>query len=612
MTNHPPIIIINLEDAVARKTHMEIELKKQGILNYTFFKAVNGLEINYNNNPLFSETAKNQLFNTSQTFGLTLSPGAAGLYATWHEIIKLYEDYEDIIVLEDDIVFCENFLQELKTVCNNAPIDYDILYLGSHSRGNIPNGNRLMQPHDFIKLSQIQINGTFGMMLSKKGRQLIKTICFPVNDLQIDTVMYMNFDKLQSYHINTSIVVFKEHSFESTIQTNMELFRSLKDLEIHILICNKDFNMGMESIASLLKYREFKCIPIYYHNDGSLTNEQIQILKDKHFNVIGVNEAFNTIQSEIMKYEYCNKYRCMNKPYSFWHKIKLFDYFLLSKTKRLLGLDTDILFMNKPNDIIKFIRDRKSFYMTDCSSSYCFNGVANTHLDGVLYNVNTGIIYIDNENDYQIELIEDGLKQIIINDANYFPSWIEQSAFAYMFSKLKTYIALDGNKYKFPYFQHFNVNEVEALHFVSYPPCRILWKQYVNLVNLNNVNITKQLIDTINANVIITSTTNLPHSDSGVLIERNVPVLLEIYVFDTDINYIRIDFKWNLPSNKQLSHIFKVNEVEYNFGSEHEGSFFVEKIKPELSIYHTYEWYGVTNWELIKTLKLRNHDDINT
>ena len=597
--DYPPLIIINLEKDEIRKKHMERELKKHGLLNYTFFKAINGHEIKFANNPLFSETAVNQLLNSPQRFGLTLSPGGAGLYCSWYELINSYENYEEIIILEDDVIFSEHFLQELKIACNNAPTDFDILYLGSHSRENIKDENSNLKSHDFIKLKDVQINGMFCMVLSKKGRQIIKNICFPVNDLQIDTVVYMNFNKLQSYHINKSIAFFKENAFESNIQKNMELFRSFKDLEIHILICNKDFNMGMESIESLLKYDEFKCIPIYYHNDGSLTNEQIQILKEKHFNVIG--DSSNTIQTKIKNYEFCNKYRCMNKPYSFWHKIKLFDYFLLSKTKRILGVDTDILFMNKPDDMLNLIRTRKSFYMPDCSSSYCFNGVANTHLDGVLHSVNTGILYIDNESDYKIELIEEGLKQIIINDANYFPSWIEQSAFAYMISKLKTYTVLDFNKYKFPYFQQFNINNVEALHFVSYPPCRMLWKQHVDLMNLK-CNSTTQ-IDKINANVVITAE-NMPNGDSHCLVERNIPILLEIDVFNTTTNYIRIDFKWNLPSNKQLSHIFKINDTEYNFGSEYEGSFFVLKPNTTLSIYHTYEWYGATNWELIKTLKL--------
>lgn len=133
------------------------------------------------------------------------------------------------------------------------------------------------------------------------------------------------------------------------------------------------------------------------------------------------------------------------------------------------------------------------------------------------------------------------------------------------------------------------------------------WNAKLNIgqehsLRANNANITKRLIDTICSNVVMTAT-NLPHSDSVFLIDRNVPILLEIHVFDTNANY-EIEFTWNLPSNKQLSHIFKVNEVEYNFGSEHQGSFFVAKPTTELSIYHTYEWFGHTNWELIQTLQI--------
>lgn len=127
------------------------------------------------------------------------------------------------------------------------------------------------------------------------------------------------------------------------------------------------------------------------------------------------------------------------------------------------------------------------------------------------------------------------------------------------------------------------------------------WNYKLNVcqdsLRANNKTITKRLIDTIHSNVVITE---LRHN-VGWFIDRNTPILLEIYVFDTNANYT-IEFKWNLPSNMHLSHIFKVNNVEYNFGSEHEGSFFISKPKNELSIYHTYEWFGDTNWELIKTL----------
>jgi hypothetical protein len=363
--------------------------------------------------------------------------------------------------------------------------------------------------------------------------------------------------------------------------------------------------MGMESIESLLVYNEFKYIDIYYHNDGSLTPIQIQILIDKQFNVIDKDDNILQIQNEIQQNNISYNYRFMNKPYSFWHKIKLFDYFLLSKTKRILGLDTDILFMKKPNEIIRLIKERKSFYMPDCKTSYCFKGVVNASLDGVLECVNTGIIYIDNEKDYDINLIEEGLKQIIIDDSNYFPSWIEQSAFAYMFSKLNTYSVLDVNKYKFPYFQNFDNNDIEALHFVSYPPCRNMWKQYLDILKFNDDK-PKKLIESIEK-IVIFNALNPAHPNNSNIVTCNTGILLKIDIYEEDDRHFILKFNWNLPEDKNLSHIFKINDIEYNYGSELEGIIYVEKkTEPIIHIYHTYEWYGSINWELIKIV------DINT
>ena len=68
--------------------------------------------------------------------------------------------------------------------------------------------------------------------------------------------------------------------------------------------------------------------------------------------------------------------------------------------------------------------------------------------------------------------------------------------------------------------------------------------------------------------------------------------------------YIQLKFQWKLPEGKKLSHIFKINDKEYYYGSEYEGSIYFLKIKEPTYIYHTYEWYGNTNWELSKILVL--------
>jgi len=234
--------------------------------------------------------------------------------------------------------------------------------------------------------------------------------------------------------------------------------------------------------------------------------------------------------------------------------------------------------------------------MPDNDTSYCFNGIIKNTLDGVLETVTTGIMYIDNEKDYKLELIEEALQNIIINDDNEFPSWIEQSAFAYMFSKLKTYSSLHVDKYKFPYFQEFDLNNVEALHFVSYPECRQLWPIYMDRLQFKSMD--PVLIKKIEYNVLFDVVTDycfaLPFLSS-------VPLTIELY----DVtNHIQFKYKWGLPNEKYLSHIFKVNDIEYPFNSEYENSFYIVKTK-ELRIEHTYEWFGKVKWETVDFIRLR-------
>ena len=596
----PLIIIINLERDILRREHMETQLKKYKIYNYIFAKAINGHNLDYHNinKSILSQVAIEQILYKDQRHGLTLSPGGAGLYYTWYDLINKYKNCHDIIIFEDDITLSHNFIEELQNAYKNIPYDYDILYLGSHQSKDIEKEHSNLKTKYFIKLNNRQVNGTFGIILSKNGLNKIQQTCFPANDIQIDTLLYMNFNTLNCYHLIKPIVKCN-NNFDSNIQVNMDIFSAFKNLEIHILICNKDFTMGLESITSLLAYDEFKYVDIYYHDDGTLTSIQLQILQDKNFNIIKKDNN-NMIKKKLEDYKECYNYRFMNKPYSFWHKIKLFDYFLLSKTKQILGLDTDILFIKKPTEIIKLIKKRKSFYMTDCKTSYCFKGTVNTTLEGVLERVNTGIIYIDNELDYNINLIEEGLKQIIIDDSNYFPSWIEQSAFAYMFSKLNSYTALDSNKYKFPYFQNCENKDIEALHFVSYPPCRNMWKQYLCALNFKN-NKSKKLIETIEKNVIF-NVLNPMHPNNSNLLEYNTSIFLKIDVYAENEKYFALSFNWGLPKNKSLSHIFKINDIEYSYGSELEGVVYFEKSKDPIHIYHTYEWYGSMNWELIRII----------
>jgi len=213
---------------------------------------------------------------------------------------------------------------------------------------------------------------------------------------------------------------------------------NFEELEIHTLICNRDVLLAINNFKSLQKFDEFKNVPVYLHDDGSLTKSDISLLDNiKNVILIDRKEADKEIEQHIKDYPNCMSYRLGKNPINLWHKIKTFDYYYFSKSKKILGLDTDLLFMKKPENIINLINSNTPFYFPDVQSSYCFNEPKDEI--PVFKSVNTGLIYIPSPDYYNIESLEFALTNLVGKGVNYFPSWIEQSAFAHMFYK-------DGHK----------------------------------------------------------------------------------------------------------------------------------------------------------------------
>jgi len=62
-------------------------------------------------------------------------------------------------------------------------------------------------------------------------------------------------------------------------------------------------------------------------------------------------------------------------------------------------------------------------------------------------------------------------------------------------------------------------------------------------------------------------------------------------------------FNYLLPKNKHLSHIFKLNNQEIKFNSDSFGCFDVPN---EFDLYHSYEWYGKTDFKYIGHFKIND------
>ncbi len=114
------IYIINLKKRTDRKKNMIEQLHKASIYKYEFIDAIDGTDINVLNN--YKNLVKNNKCNivTVGHFACLLSHIKAIKMAKQNE-------YSQIMILEDDIIFCDNFLN---LITNLNVHKYQMIYLG--------------------------------------------------------------------------------------------------------------------------------------------------------------------------------------------------------------------------------------------------------------------------------------------------------------------------------------------------------------------------------------------------------------------------------------------------------------------------------------------------
>lgn len=142
------IFIINLKRRLDRKKTMVKQFKLQKINKYEFINAVDGMEPNILDNFL-------ELKNNHKTQIVS-----SGHFACLLSHIKAIEEaksrgYSNIMILEDDIVLCDDFINQLNKI--NVP-SYDIVYLGG-----IINKKKIFFSH-WAKSSSIL--GAYGYIIS--------------------------------------------------------------------------------------------------------------------------------------------------------------------------------------------------------------------------------------------------------------------------------------------------------------------------------------------------------------------------------------------------------------------------------------------------------------
>lgn len=129
--------------------------------------------------------------------------------------------------------------------------------------------------------------------------------------------------------------------------------------EVHSLVCKKHLYFYLLAIKSFLSFNTSFYVVI--HDDGSLTRKEIKII-NKHIigcRIILKSEADKTLDPTLKKYPRIAKYR---KQYV--NAKQILDFFLLSESKKMIGLDSDILFFKQPREIYdwRFNASKSIFY----------------------------------------------------------------------------------------------------------------------------------------------------------------------------------------------------------------------------------------------------------
>lgn len=123
--------------------------------------------------------------------------------------------------------------------------------------------------------------------------------------------------------------------------------------EIHILCQKSDIWMMARSLYSFLYFSCLKPSAIIIHDDGSFSGADTNALVSKFSNLQVVSRSYadNNVMA-VLNNKKAKRYRKEGHPLI----LKLVDIFVLSSAPKIMVLDSDVLFFNKPEEIVRFIK----------------------------------------------------------------------------------------------------------------------------------------------------------------------------------------------------------------------------------------------------------------
>ncbi|GEM_PF-645863 len=138
-------------------------------------------------------------------------------------------------------------------------------------------------------------------------------------------------------------------------------------VELHTLTCHHHVNMYILALKSLLRFTND--VSVVAHDDGSLSQEDMQLI-EKHIpgiNIIVRSEADSKLEPILKEYPQIRSYRK-----KIVDSLEILDHIILANTERIITMNSDILFLKRPCQLIDWLNiDPRSYlYVYESSPAY--------------------------------------------------------------------------------------------------------------------------------------------------------------------------------------------------------------------------------------------------
>jgi glycosyl transferase family 25 len=226
MNNIDKIFIINLDKDNERMSNSIYQLEKYGIYNYERYSAIYG-----------SKLSNNEVNNITTNIGkLLASRGMIGCGIShiniWKIIVK--NGIKKSLILEDDFILKDDFLNKFNTVINKSPSIYDIIFLSSNI---IHNKDLKLYDIDANYYKQLFISQTVGYIISLEGAQNILNY---INKVSYHIDFELCFLSLLRNGIN--IISVKEPLIYQTFNTSNNINDRHYPLLLNDILYQQDIN----------------------------------------------------------------------------------------------------------------------------------------------------------------------------------------------------------------------------------------------------------------------------------------------------------------------------------------------------------------------------------